>query len=172
MIEHKNRVPGAGKANRKLITPEGGAAPYYATVTFADDPIDGGQAVNKLVLDELLAASGAAAGTADAITLAQAGFSLVDGATARIKLTNGMNKGASINIAGTGAHAIVDSLGKPAKAAAGSWITVIYNSTTTNFVLQGSGGGALRFGNAPGQVSIYELMDMGFNPFYTQGGSF
>lgn len=167
MIEHKNRVPGTGKANRKLITPEGGGAPYYAKVEFADDPTDTGQAVNKSVLDELLAASGDAGGTADAITLAQAGFSLVDGATARVKLTNGMNKGATLNIASSGEHPVVDGQGKPVKAAAGAWITVVYNSTTTNFVLQGSGGGTLRYGNAPGQISTFELYIMGrFNPYY------
>jgi len=158
MIEHKNRVPGAGKANRKLITPEGGAAPFNAIITYADNQTADGTKVDKLVLDELLAASGPAAGTADAITLAQAGFALTDGATARVKLTSGMNKGATLNIAGSGAHPIVDSLGKPTKAVAGSWITVIYNSTTTNFVAQGSGGGALRFGNAPGQISTYEFI--------------
>ena len=167
MIEHKNRVPGT--ANRKLVTPEGGGAAFNATITYADNPTAAGTVVDKQVLDELLAASGTTTGTGDALLLAQAGFALVDGATARVKLTNGMDKGATLNIAGTGAHPVVDSLGKPIKAVAGSWITVIYNSDTGNFVLQGSGGGSLRYGNGPGQISTYELFEMGFNPFYTKG---
>jgi len=145
MIEHKNRVPGEGKANRKLITPEGGAAPFNAVVTFDDDPVDGGAPVTKALLDELLAASGTTTGTGSALELAQAGFALVDGATARMKLHVDMNKGATVNIAGTGAHPVVDSLGKGVKATAGSWVTVVYNSTTTNFILQGSGGGVQQY---------------------------
>ena len=155
MIEHKNRVPGT--ANRKLVTPEGGGAAFNATITYADNPTAAGTTVDKLLLDELLAASGTTTGTGDALLLAQAGFVLTDGATARVKPHVAMNKGATLNIAGTGAHPVVDSLGKGVKAAAGSWVTVIYNNTTTNFVLQGSGGGALRFGNAPGQTSTFEF---------------
>lgn len=146
MIEHKNRVPGAGKANRKLITPEGGGAAFNAVVTFDDSPVDTGQPVTKAMLDEFLAASGATTGTGDAFLLAQAGFALADGATVRMKLHAAMNKGATVNVAGSGAKPIVDSLGKGVKAAAGSWVTVVYSSTNSNFTLQGSGGEAKKVG--------------------------
>ena len=159
MIEHKNRVPGAGKANRKLITPEGGAAAFNATVTFADEPVDEGALINKLLLDELLAASGTTTGTGSALLLTQAGFVLADGATIRMKLHVDMNKGATLNIAGTGAHPVVDSLGKGVKATAGSWVTVIYNNTTANFVLQGSGGGATAY-QSDRYTGIIGLMPM------------
>lgn len=36
--------------NRVLITPENGAAPFYATVTRADDPVDEGHRLNKFTL--------------------------------------------------------------------------------------------------------------------------
>ena len=36
--------------NRVLITPEDGSAPYYATVTRADEPVDEGHRLNKYTL--------------------------------------------------------------------------------------------------------------------------
>lgn len=42
----KDRVPGTGKANRKLITPESGS-PFYAIVTHADEAVEEGTPLNK-----------------------------------------------------------------------------------------------------------------------------
>lgn len=144
MIQHVDRVPGVGKTNRKLITPEGGGTPYYATVAFADDPTAAGTPVNKLMLDEMLAGSGTTTGTGDTLVLAQPGFILADGATVRIKTHLIVNKGATLNVQSTGAKPMLDILGKRFKIASGSWVTLTYNGTTGNFILQGSGGGATK----------------------------
>ena len=37
-----DRIPAEGKAGRVLITPEDGSAPFYATVTMADEPLQEG----------------------------------------------------------------------------------------------------------------------------------
>ena len=46
----RNRIPGAGKAGRMLITPENGDASFYATVTMADDPAEEGTPLVKETL--------------------------------------------------------------------------------------------------------------------------
>lgn len=45
----KDRVP--TRPNRKLITPENGGAAFYATVEFADEPLEEGTLVNKALAD-------------------------------------------------------------------------------------------------------------------------
>lgn len=42
MIDVENRVPTPGQEGRVLITPEGGGAPYYATIQMADTPLADG----------------------------------------------------------------------------------------------------------------------------------
>lgn len=42
----KDRIPADGKAGRMLITPEDGSAPFYATVTMADEPLEEGTPLN------------------------------------------------------------------------------------------------------------------------------
>lgn len=51
MIEVKDRIP--SKPNRILITPENGTAPFYATWERADEPIEEGTPVNKLLFDSI-----------------------------------------------------------------------------------------------------------------------
>lgn len=53
----RDRIPAEGKAGRMLITPENGSAPFYATVTMADEPVDEGTPLNKanLLTDETAA---------------------------------------------------------------------------------------------------------------------
>lgn len=46
----RDRIPAAGKAGRMLITPENGTAPFYATVTMADDPLEEGTPLVKSTL--------------------------------------------------------------------------------------------------------------------------
>ena len=116
-------------------------------------------------------AVGTSAGTSSALTLDYAGFALTDGAEIRFKLGTDMNKGATLNVNSTGAVKIVGADGKGVKAVAGAYITLVYSATNSNFILQGSSGGGttLRYGNAPGQISTYELVMVGgFNPFYSK----
>lgn len=45
-----DRIPAEGKAGRVLITPENGSAPFYATVTMADEPLQEGTPLHKATL--------------------------------------------------------------------------------------------------------------------------
>lgn len=186
MIPNKDRVPlGNGKSRMLRApadTPETWAdfrAKLLAGEAYVDlgrnnastgpdaGIVQAGTALNKAKLDELLAASGTSAGTATALTLAQEGFTLTDGAVVRIKLHTDLQGGATLNVAGTGAKPIYTAKGKAVAGGyrAGSWLTLIYNGT--NFILQGEGGGESRYGNGIGQISTYELMVIGnFSPFY------
>jgi len=162
MRDHRNRVP--TKPNRVLITPEGGTA-FYGTITRADEPTDVGCPIDKVTLDEMLAASGTTAGTATSLTLAQPGFQLADGATIRFKLHVDSGATPTINVNGTGAKALMATKYKPMRTTfAGTWVTAIYSSSLGFFVLQGSNNATnLRFGNEVGQISDFELMFCGFN---------
>ena len=51
MIEVKDRIP--KKPNRILITPENGTAPFYATWQRADEPIEEGTPINKVLFDSI-----------------------------------------------------------------------------------------------------------------------
>lgn len=173
MKQHIDRVP--GKPNRYAVYDDEHNFLRFEYHERADEPVQEGNPINKALQDEFLAASGTTTGTPDAFILSQPGFVLSDGATIRLKLHTDMNKGATLNVSETGAHPIIDSRGKQNKALAGSWVTVIYNSSTGNFILQGSGGDALRFGNEPGQISSYELIQFEhFNPYSVNriGGQF
>lgn len=138
MIEHKNRVPGAGKANRKLITPEGGAAPFNAVVTFDDSPVDAGAPVTKLVLDEFLAASGTTTGTSTALVLAQAGFVLADGAPVRFKLHTAIAGAVTLAVGGTAAKPLTYLAGNAviSNTPAGTWLTAVYSTTLGTYAIQ------------------------------------
>ena len=46
----EDRIPSPGQQGRILITPEDGSAPYYATVTMADNPTNPGTPLNKSTL--------------------------------------------------------------------------------------------------------------------------
>ena len=157
MRDHRNRVP--TRPNRVLITPESGTA-FYGTITRADEPTDAGCPIDKVTLDELLAASGTTGGTATAFTLSQPGFQLADGAAIRFKLHVDSGATPTINVNGTGAKALMSTKYKPMKTTfAGTWVTAIYSSTFDLFVLQGSAGKTDgTFGNGVGQISSLELM--------------
>lgn len=162
MRDHRNRVP--TRPNRVLITPESGTA-FYGTITRADEPTDAGCPIDKVTLDELLAASGTTGGTATAFTLSQPGFQLADGAAIRFKLHVDSGATPTINVNGTGAKALMSTKYKPMKTTfAGTWVTAIYSSTFDFFVLQGSGTMSEgRFGNGVGQISSFELYMCGNN---------
>ena len=157
MRDHRNRVP--TRPGRVLITPESGTA-FYGTITRADEPTDAGCPIDKVTLDEFLAASGVTSGSASALVLSQAGFQLADGAVIRFRLHVDSGATPTINVNGTGAKKLMATKYKPMKTTfAGTWVTAIYSSTFGFFVLQGSAGlvdGA--YGNGVGQISSLELM--------------
>jgi len=169
MRNHRNRTP--TKPGRVLITPESGAA-FYGTITRADAPTDEGCPIDKVTLDELLAGSGVTTGTGSALTLAQEGFQLVDGATLRFRLHTASGATPTLNVQSTGAISIKQQNTKPMKAGipAGTWLTVVYSEALGNFILQGSGGDAsVRYGNEVSQISTFELMLFGgFDPNYAR----
>lgn len=164
MIANIDRVPvnvATNGAIRQGVYDVNGNLIRYEYVMREDDATVVGTPMNKAKLDEILAATGTTAGTSDALTLAQAGFVLLDGATVRFKLHTDMNKGATLNVSGTGAKTVLDGRKKRQKAFAGAWCTVTYSGTDGNFILQGSGGDAGLFGNDPGQVSANQFIELG-----------
>lgn len=121
VVEHPNRyklTPVSGDTYD--LTPEPG------TVTAEGTPI------NKLALDEFLAASGTTGGTATALTLSQPGFQLFDGAVVRFKLHTTLGANATLDVEGTGAFPVVSIRGNPIEweVRTGSWLEVIFNGTS------------------------------------------
>ena len=144
-----------------LVAPDGTVVATNVTLTLKNPIVQRGMNVDKVAMDECLAASGTTEGTATAFTLAQDNFALFDGALVRIKLHVDSGATPTLNINGTGAKALMQSKTKPFKAGipAGTWVTFVYSSDFGFFLQQGSGGGSnLRFGNEPGQISSFELM--------------
>lgn len=136
MTEHKDRIP--TYPNRKLITPESGD-PFYATVEWADEPINEGNPLNKTVQDEFLAASGTVTGDGVTMALAQEGFNLQDGAMVRFKLNTDMGENATLNVTSTGELPLVSINGLPfdGGSSVGTWLSVVYSSTLAAWVIQG-----------------------------------
>lgn len=144
-----------------VVLPNGTKIAENAELVLKNPVLTPGMPINKQAMDECLAASGTTAGTATAYTLAQPGFALADGALIRFKLHVDSGATPTINVNGTGAKALMQSKTKPFKAGipAGTWVTFVYSSDFGFFLQQGSGSGSnLRFGNAPGQISSFELM--------------
>ena len=85
---------------------------------------------------------GVTEGTASALTLSAPGFALSDGVVVRFRLHTAIAAGATLDIGGTGAKAIVDSKGSAVKAGAlaGAWLSAVYSAANGNFTLQGEGG--------------------------------
>lgn len=162
MIQHIDRAP--TYPGRVTLTPVAGQADTYDMVR-ADEPTQEGNAINKALQDEFLAASGTTTGTGSAFLLAQAGFYLQDGAAVRLKLHTMPLGVPTLNVESSGAHPVVTPKGKPLPGyPAGTWVTVIYNEDSGNFILQGDGGSAgARYGNEVGQISSFELMLCGNN---------
>nr|DAH87270.1 MAG TPA: hypothetical protein [Caudoviricetes sp.] len=144
-----------------VVLPNGTKVAENAELVLKNPVLVEGMPINKQSMDECLAASGVTAGTAVALTLAQPGFVLADGALVRIKLHVDSGATPTLNINGAGARALMQSKTKPFKAGtpAGTWVTFVYSSDFGFFLQQGSSGESnLRFGNGPGQISSFELM--------------
>jgi len=104
-----------------------------------------GMRQNKLAWDECLAASGITTGTSTFFQLAQEGFSLFNGAAARIQLHNipipGLDGKTRLNINNTADIPIILPSGAPlAGTPPGTWITVVYSQVLDSFIVQGSAG--------------------------------
>ena len=144
-----------------LVAPDGTVVATNVMLSLKNPIVQQGMNVDKVAMDECLAASGTTEGSATAFTLSQPNFTLFDGALVRIKLHVDSGATPTLNINGTGAKALMQSKTKPFKAGipAGTWVTFVYSADFGFFLQQGSGGGSnLRFGNEPGQISSFELM--------------
>ena len=146
-----------------LVDVAGRVVAANVQLQLANPVIQEGMNVDKVAMDECLAASGTTAGSATAFTLVQPNFALFDGALVRIKLHVDSGATPTLNINGTGAKKLMQSKTKPFKAGipAGTWVTFVYSSDFGFFLQQGSSGSNLRFGNEPGQISSFELMFCG-----------
>lgn len=152
-----------------LVDQNGATIAANVKLVLKNQVITAGMAVDKVAMDECLAASGTTAGSATAFTLVQPNFALFDGALVRIKLHVDSGATPTLNINGTGAKALMQNKYKPMKAGtpAGTWLTAVYSTTFGFFVLQGSGEETKRYGNGVGQVSTFELCVVGnWNPMY------
>ena len=143
-----------------LVDQNGATIAANIKLVLKNQVITAGMTVDKVAMDECLAASGTTAGSATAFTLSQPNFALFDGALVRIKLHVDSGATPTLNINGTGAKALMQSKTKPFKAGipAGTWVTFVYSSDFGFFLQQGSSGSNLRFGSEPGQISSFELM--------------
>lgn len=121
-----------------VVLPNGTKVAENAELVLKNAVVTAGMPVNKQVVDELLAASGTTSGTAAALTLAQTHFVLFDGALVRIKLHTELVGIATLNINATGAKPLVNADGNPLIGyTAGTWITLVYSSTTDSYINQG-----------------------------------
>lgn len=147
-----------------VVLPNGEKIAENAEIILKNPVLQHGMPINKIAMDECLAASGETTGTSTEYLLAQPGFMLTDGATVRFKLHVDSGATPTLNINGTGAKALMQNKYKPMKAgiSAGLWLTAVYSSTLGFFVLQGSGTiSNLKFGNDVGQISALELFMVG-----------
>lgn len=143
--------------------PDGTIVAENVSIELVNPVIKQGMAVDKVAMDECLAASGITSGTGTAYTLAQQNFALFDGALIRFKLHVDSGATPTINVNGTGAKKLMQDKNKPMKAgiAAGTWLTAVYSSTFGFFVLQGSGAEAGNIGNQQDQRSAFQFLICG-----------
>lgn len=115
--------------------------------------------------------SGLTTGSAAALEINGTGDLLQDGTVIRFPVHTYTIAGATLNFEGTGAKPILnDRGGVIRRIREGAWITVVYSAAKDAFIVQGDAGGALRYGNAPGQISSFQRMLMGNFNTYLGGG--
>ena len=118
--------------------PDGTKVAENVALELKNTVVNQGTAINKQLLDEILAASGTAGGTASALTLAQDGFVLADGAEVRIKTSAyDIGAGATLNVNGTGAKNIIVPSGEKFSGSvrAGVWLVLIYSAALDGYVV-------------------------------------
>lgn len=140
-----------------LVSPDGTVVAENVQIVLQNPVLRQGMPINKQAMDECLAASGTTGGTATALTLSQQDFGLVDGATIRFKVHTRTGSHVTLNVNNTGAH----ELRTPNNQAISSvpqntWITAIYSSSLSYYIVQGTTSSGGTFGNGPGQVSTFE----------------
>ncbi len=169
MIEHIDEVLSRAIAGDDTPVPRFDIEDENGNVLYANcrlklkNPIaQEGTRVNKPLLDEFLAASGVTAGSATALTLAQPGFVLADGAMVRFRLHTASGASPTLNIAGTGARAIKTALGLPLRQgiAAGMWLTATYSAPQNAYIVS----------SAP--APVYEVISRTVIPAQTLGNDY
>lgn len=118
--------------------PDGTTVAANVALELKNEVVNEGTAVNKQLLDELLAASGTCGGTASALTLEQDGFILADGAEVRIKTSAfDIGAGATLNVNGTGAKNIIVPSGEnfSGSVRAGVWLILIYSAELDGYIV-------------------------------------
>lgn len=125
----------------RIKTADGTVVADFATIELLNPVAMPGMAVDKQAMDECLAASGVTGGSSTALTLAQTGFSLFDGAPVHFKLHVDSGDEPTLNTNGTGAKKLLVSKDSalPAGTPAGTWLTAIYSTTFGAYVVQGTG---------------------------------
>lgn len=110
-----------------------------ARLELANRVVTPGTPINKVALDEILAASGVTGGTSTAYTLAQDNFTLADGAPVRFRIHAASGSPATLNTNATGAKAIktVTNGDMPAAIPAGMWLDAVYSASADAYILTG-----------------------------------
>ena len=124
-----------------VVAPDGQIIYKNVALKLANDVAQSGTPINKSLLDEFLAASGITAGSATAYTLAQEGYSLIDGAPVRFRLHTASGGNATLNINGTGAKTLRDVLGETMNEGipAGTWLTATYSAAAGAYIIMSGG---------------------------------
>lgn len=122
-----------------IIAEDGSVLHRNARLELANNILTPGTPINKVALDEILAASGVTGGTSTAYTLAQDNFTLADGAPVRFRIHAASGSPATLNINSTGAKAIktVTNGDMPAAIPAGMWLDAVYSASAGAYILTG-----------------------------------
>ena len=124
-----------------LVAPDGTVVATNVMLNLKNPIVQQGMNVDKVAMDECLAASGLAGGTKKALTLSQENFALFDGALVRFQLFDMLSGAATLNINNTGAKRIKTSSGEdPDGFIAGTWVDAIYSAVRDQYILMGGGG--------------------------------
>lgn len=122
-----------------IIGEDGTTLYRNARLELANNILTPGTPINKVALDEILAASGVTGGTSTAYTLEQDNFILADGAPVRFRIHAASGSPATLNINATGAKAIktVTNGDMPAAIPAGMWLDAVYSASADAYILTG-----------------------------------
>lgn len=122
-----------------IIAEDGSVLHRNARLELANNILTSGTPINKVALDEILAASGVTGGTSTAYTLAQDNFTLADGAPVRFRIHAASGSPATLNINSTGAKAVktVTNGDMPAAIPAGMWLDAVYSASADAYILTG-----------------------------------
>ena len=125
-----------------LVAPDGTVVATNVMLNLKNPIVQQGMNVDKVAMDECLAASGLAGGTKKALTLSQENFALFDGALVRFQLFDMLSGAATLNINNTGAKRIKTASGEdPDGFVAGTWVDAVYSAVRDQYILMGGGGG-------------------------------